>query len=39
MMEKMNSTNYEKFLRAFNTLHETLGKKLNQPNLQFGELL
>ncbi|MBG9982004.1 CBS domain-containing protein [Aerococcaceae bacterium DSM 111020] len=34
-----NLTNYEKFLRAFNTLHETLGKKLNQPNLQFGALL
>jgi len=38
-MEKTNLTNYEKFLRAFNTLHETLGKKMNQPNLQFGELL
>lgn len=32
-------TNFEKFLRAFNTLHETLGEKMNQPNLQFGELL
>lgn len=26
-------TNFEKFLRAFNTLHETLGEKMNQPNL------
>src|SRR5699024_4982388 len=39
MIEKINLTNYEKFLRIFNTLHEILGEKLNQPNMQFGELL
>jgi predicted transcriptional regulator len=39
MTSNESITNYEKFLRAFNTLHETLGKKLNQPNLQFGALL
>lgn len=39
MTEHRKITNYESFLRAFNSLHETLGKKLNQPNLQFGALL
>lgn len=39
MVEKTNLTNYEKFIRIFNTLHEILGEKLNQPNMQFGELL
>lgn len=39
MTEYKNITNHEKFLRAFNSLHEVLGKKLNQPSLQFGALL
>ncbi|WP_062533052.1 hypothetical protein [Jeotgalibaca dankookensis] len=39
MFEENNLSNHEKFLRIFNTLHEVIGEKLNQPNMQFGELL
>lgn len=39
MFEEDNLSNHEKFLRIFNTLHEVIGDKLKQPNMQFGELL
>lgn len=39
MVDQEEITNYQKFLRAFNTLHQIIGEKLNQTNLQFGELL